>query len=101
MAGISPAMTDADSVALELHGRFERIVADLKLMMLAAVRTADVERNEVQAAFARWVRLRAFDSGIDLLPSRWTREYQSAHDRPFRNSPTTRPDFHLTVINIW
>jgi hypothetical protein len=88
-------------VQLELRRRLEGAIADLKLVMLAAVGAADVERNEVQAAFARWVRLRAFNSGIDLLPSRWTREYQSAHDRPFRNSPTTRPDFHFTVINIW
>jgi hypothetical protein len=73
---------------LELRRYYEGVFADLKFVMLAAMRAADVERNEAQAAFARWICLRAFDSGIDLLPSRRTREYQSAHDKPFRNRPT-------------
>jgi hypothetical protein len=95
MAGTSAAMTYADWVWLALRYCREGVFADLNFVMLAAMRAADVERDKPQSAFARWICLRAFNSGVDLLPGRWTREYQSAHDKPFRNRPTTRPTLTL------
>ena len=54
--------------------------ADLEFVVLAAVRTANVERDEAQSAITWLVGFGAFDSGIDLLPSGWTRECKRAHD---------------------
>jgi hypothetical protein len=61
--------------------------ADFELVVLAAMGTANVERDEAQSAITRLVGFGAFDSGVDLLPSGWTRECKRAHDKTLSELP--------------
>jgi hypothetical protein len=61
--------------------------ADLEFVVLAAMGTANIERDEAQSAVGRLVGFGALYPGIDLPPSRWTRKCKSAHGRNLPEQP--------------
>jgi hypothetical protein len=64
-----------------LGGRVHHVIVDFDFVMFAAMRAADVKRNEADSIRGGLIRFGALDSGIDLFAGIRTRKYEHAHSR--------------------